>query len=171
MTEKRLAALFLCFLVLFSLVLGRCYLVASNEQYAAAAQEQTVATITADQTRGNFYDRNGQPLTGGATNYEALCLPGDSSYSKLFDLVSEESQNILYQRRNSVTPFFIQVPEDLSDQGFFVCIGPARWPLICWAIWTGKAGEFPGWNRPLTPCLPRAAIPALSGAPPPPKAG
>ena len=121
MTEKRLAALFLCFLVLFSLVLGRCYLVASNEQYAAAAQEQTVATITADQTRGNFYDRNGQPLTGGATNYEALCLPGDSSYSKLFDLVSEESQNILYQRRNSVTPFFIQVPEDLSDQGFFVC--------------------------------------------------
>ncbi len=121
MTEKRLAALFLGFLVLFSLVLGRCYLVASNEQYAAAAQNQTVATLTASESRGGFYDREGRPLTGGDTQYEALCLPGDDSYSQLFDLVSEESQNLLYQRRNSVTPFFISVPEDLTDQGFFIC--------------------------------------------------
>ena len=58
MTQKRLAALFGAVLVAFSVVMGRLYLLAQNQEYAQTAQAQTVTTLTLENSRGNLYDCN-----------------------------------------------------------------------------------------------------------------
>ena len=84
MTQKRLAALFGAVLVAFSVVMGRLYLLAQNQEYAQTAQAQTVTTLTLENSRGNLYDCNGTAITGYGQQYYALSIPGESSYAELF---------------------------------------------------------------------------------------
>ena len=64
MTQKRLLAVYTALLVLFAVTAGRLYLIASNQQYARTAKNQTVTTLELAGQRGNFYDCHGALLTG-----------------------------------------------------------------------------------------------------------
>ena len=119
MRAKRVMTLYGGFLLAFFVVLCRLYLLATNSLYAGRARQQTITTLQLGSSRGNFYDCDGKLLTGAEVEYYALCIPGEESYTRLFDLVDYETQSYLYQMRNSAQPFLIRVNSDLTGQGIF----------------------------------------------------
>ncbi len=127
MSRTRLFVLYGFFLLAFLVVLGRVYLAAENQSYAQSAQAQTTVDLELPRQRGNFYDREGRLLTGYSLDYYALCVPGQSSYDRLFALADYQAQNTLYQRRNSASPFLIQVDQDLTTRGIYTYTAPHRY--------------------------------------------
>ncbi len=127
MTVQRLLAVCAAFVVLFGVILCRVYWISTDTAYAANAGGQTLSETELPRTRGNFYDRNGRLLTGASKIWYALCIPGDSSYSTLFPYVPFSAQQELYQKRNSLSPFLIQVDGDLHLSGGYLYSGVERY--------------------------------------------
>ncbi|MFR3973927.1 MAG: hypothetical protein ACLTZH_12025 [Subdoligranulum sp.] len=127
MSIRRLAVLCTAMLCAGMLVLCRVFWIAADQSYAASAAAQTVSETVLPIRRGNFYDRIGRPLTGVTPRWYALCIPGDSSYATLFPLVPFAQQAQLYARRNSITPFLIEVEDDLSANGVFMVADARRY--------------------------------------------
>lgn len=128
MKEKRLIGLFAVFLLAFAVVMGRLYLLATNREYAQNAQQQSVTRLELEPSRGNIYDCRGVRFTGGDPRYFALSIPGESSYTQLFQYVPYKSQDLLYEKRNALAPFLIEVDRDLSQQGIYTYAVPQRYP-------------------------------------------
>ena len=114
---RRIAALYGAVLLGFAVVVCRLYLTASNTSYAARAEGQSSVTLTLPAKRGGFYDCDGLPLTGLENTWYTLCLPGESSYVRLYDAAGAAGQAQLYQRRNAAAPFLLQVSRDVTDLG------------------------------------------------------
>lgn len=127
MTQNRVIALFAVFLLAFSVIVGRLFVLAQNTQYAQTAENQTVTTLTLQKQRGNFYDTNGHCLTQYGNQYYALSVPGETSYATLFEYVPYSEQSTLYAKRNSSTPFLVQVNQDLNEQGIYTYTVPYRY--------------------------------------------
>ena len=127
MSIRRLAVLCTAMLCAGMLVLCRVFWIAADQSYAASAAAQTVSETVLPIRRGNFYDRIGRPLTGVTPRWYALCIPGDSSYATLFPFVPFAQQAQLYARRNSITPFLIDVEDDLSANGVFMVADARRY--------------------------------------------
>lgn len=119
MSKSRVIFLYGLFLVLLLVVLGRVYLTAENRLYAQKADDQTITDLALPRERGNFYDRKGRKLTGAEKEYYVLCVPGESSYVRLFNTVDYATQAMLYQRRNSAAPFLVSVKQDLSPMALY----------------------------------------------------
>lgn len=119
MTNSRLLGVCVTLIALFALILCRVFWVSTDTDYAVSAGAQTVSTVALPKRRGNFYDADGQPLTGCTKTWYALCVPGDSSYATLFPYVPYAQQTLLYQRRNSASPFLVQVQKDLLASGVY----------------------------------------------------
>ena len=127
MSIRRLAVLCTAMLCAGMLVLCRVFWIAADQSYAASAAAQTVSETVLPIRRGNFYDRIGRPLTGVTPRWYALCIPGDSSYATLFPFVPFAQQAQLYACRNSITPFLIEVEDDLSANGVFMVADARRY--------------------------------------------
>lgn len=130
MTYRRLLVLYIGWLAAFFILIVRVFLIASNTDYAASAEGQTITTLSLSRDRGNFYDCNGEALTGLYNSWYALCIPGEESYTNLYDYVSESSQSYLYQNRNTTVPFLIEVEQDLTDQGVYTVWAQERYATI-----------------------------------------
>lgn len=126
MSLRRLAALCCACAVLAAVVLCRVYWIGTDTAYAASAGGQSASLTELPQRRGDFYDRSGRPLTGTVPRWYALCIPGDASYATLFPYVPFAAQAELYERRNSVTPFLIEVDRDLTADGIYTYKGAQR---------------------------------------------
>lgn len=127
MTLRRLYALCSALTVLCAAVLCRVYWICTDTAYAASAGGQSLSETELPRSRGNFYDRDGRQLTGTEPRWYALCIPGDSSYATLFPYVSFEEQTQLYEKRNSMTPFLVEVSTDLSANGVYTYTGAQRY--------------------------------------------
>lgn len=127
MSIRRLTALCTAMVFAGMLVLCRVFWVASNQSYAANAAAQTANSLALPVRRGDFYDRCARPLTGVVPHWYALCVPGDSSYAALFPFVPFAAQAQLYDRRNSMVPFLIEVDRDLSPEGIFTAADAQRY--------------------------------------------
>ena len=112
--------------MLAAVVLCRVYWIGTDTAYAASAGGQSASLTELPQRRGDFYDRSGRPLTGTVPRWYALCIPGDASYATLFPYVPFAEQAELYERRNSVTPFLIEVDRDLTADGIYTYKGAQR---------------------------------------------
>ncbi len=130
MTYRRLLVLYIAWLLAFFILVVRVFLIASNTEYASYAEGQTITTLSLASDRGNFYDCNGEALTGLYDNWYALCIPGEESYPNLYSYVSESSQSYLYQNRNSTVPFLIEVEQDLTAQGVYTVWAQERYTSI-----------------------------------------
>ena len=117
MSLHRLFTLGICLIILSGIVLCRVLWIGTDTLYAASAGAQTSQVIDLPRSRGNFYDRNGRKLTGLIPQWYALCIPGDASYATLFPYVSYKEQVELYEKRNTASPFLIQVAQDLNAYG------------------------------------------------------
>ena len=127
MSLRRLYSLCTALMVLCAAMLCRVYWVCTDTAYAASAGGQSLSETELPRSRGNFYDRDGRPLTGTEPRWYALCIPGDSSYATLFPYVGFEEQSELYEKRNSMTPFLVEVNADLSANGVYTYTGARRY--------------------------------------------
>lgn len=127
MKVRRAALLYITFLLFFFLIVCRLYLLATDKTFAARAHNQTVTTLQLETNRGDFYDAAGEKLTGNEPIWYALCIPGEESYARLFHCVDYETQNLLYQRRNSAVPFLVPVERDLGAEGIYTYLGTRRY--------------------------------------------
>ncbi|MGN0983581.1 MAG: penicillin-binding transpeptidase domain-containing protein, partial [Gemmiger sp.] len=119
MSMRRLAGLCSALVFFFGIVLCRVYWISRDTAYAANAGAQTLCSVALPQNRGDFSDRNGRPLTGYTKRWYTLCVPGDSSYARLFPYVSYETQSQLYAMRSAMRPFLVEVDSDLRTQGVY----------------------------------------------------
>lgn len=117
MSLRRLFAVLLWMIFVAGIVLCRVLWISTDSEYAASAGAQTLQYAELPRERGNFYDRDGHLLTGYTPSWYALCIPGDASYAALFPYVSYSEQVDLYERRNTASPFLVQVDQDLTTQG------------------------------------------------------
>lgn len=127
MSLRRLYSMCSVLAVLCAAILCRVYWVGTDTAYAASAGGQSLSETELPRSRGDFYDRNGQPLTGTEPRWYALCIPGDSSYATLFPYVSFEEQAELYEKRNSMSPFLVEVSADLTANGVYTYTGSERY--------------------------------------------
>ncbi|MDD7638936.1 MAG: penicillin-binding protein 2, partial [Subdoligranulum variabile] len=126
MSLRRLTALCCALAVLAAVILARVYWVGSDTAYAASAGRQTTQTTELPRARGNFLDRTGRPLTGTETTRYALCIPGDNSYSALLPCVPYQAQTLLYERRNTTSPFLIEIGQTAAPAGTLLLDEPRR---------------------------------------------
>lgn len=117
MSLRRLILLEAILVLVAGIVICRVLWIGTDTIYAANAGAQTAHSTELPRERGNFYDRDGQPLTGYTPEWYALCIPGDASYATLFPYVSYTEQAELYEKRNTSTPFLIRVGKDLNGSG------------------------------------------------------
>lgn len=127
MSLRRLYSLCTALAVLCAAVLCRVYWVCTDTAYAASAGGQSLSETELPRSRGDFYDRDGRQLTGTEPRWYALCIPGDSSYATLFPYVGFEEQSELYEKRNSMTPFLVEVNADLSANGVYTYTDARRY--------------------------------------------
>lgn len=127
MTRRRLNVVCAALVLLFGIVLCRVLWIATDTGYAVSAGAQTVSTTALPRSRGDFFDRMGRRLTGVRQQWYALCIPGDSSYARLFPYVPYAQQSELYDNRNSAQPFLVQVSGDLSANGIYTYPGSRRY--------------------------------------------
>ena len=128
MSGRRVVALYALLVGCFAAVVCRLYWLCSNPAYAARAAAQSVVTLRLPARRGNFYDCDGHLLTGLGTKWEALCVPGEGNYTRLFSCTDAAGQALLYQKRNALAPFFLEVEQDVSALGISCWPVPARSP-------------------------------------------
>lgn len=117
MSLRRLFSVALVLILLAGIVLCRLLWIGTDTDYATSAGAQTTQYTELPRQRGNFYDRDGHLLTGYEPTWYALCIPGDASYATLFPYVSYAEQAELYEKRNTATPFLVEVDQDLTAQG------------------------------------------------------
>lgn len=93
--QKRLSALLFCILFLFVLLTMHLLFLSQNSVYPTLSAADTGRSVVLYQTRGQIYDRNFTPLTGGTTLYtvsfgqnEASVMPGkiDAGHSAVFPM-------------------------------------------------------------------------------------
>lgn len=127
MSLRRLYSMCSVLAVLCAAILCRVYWIGTDTAYAASAGGQSLSETELPRSRGNFYDRSGLPLTGTEPRWYALCIPGDSSYATLFPYVSFEEQSELYEKRNSMSPFLVEVNTDLTANRVYTYTGSERY--------------------------------------------
>lgn len=127
MSLRRLYSMCSVLAVICAAILCRVYWIGTDTAYAASAGGQSLSETELPRSRGNFYDRSGLPLTGTEPRWYALCIPGDSSYATLFPYVSFEEQSELYEKRNSMSPFLVEVNTDLTANGVYTYTGSERY--------------------------------------------
>ena len=128
MSGKRVLVLYGALLFCFAAVVCRLYWLCSDTAYGARAAAQSVVTLRLPARRGNFYDCDGHLLTGFDTKWEALCVPGEENYTRLFSCTDAAGQALLYQKRNALAPFFLEVEQDASALGISCWTVPVRSP-------------------------------------------
>ncbi len=127
MSLRRLYSMCSVLAVLCAAILCRVYWIGTDTAYAASAGGQSLSETELPRSRGNFYDRSGLPLTGTEPRWYALCIPGDSSYATLFPYVNFEEQSELYEKRNSMSPFLVEVNTDLTANRVYTYTGSERY--------------------------------------------
>ena len=123
MSGRRVLALYGVLLFGFAVVVCRLFRVCSDPVYASRAAAQSTVTPHLPARRGNFYDCDGNRLTGLSTRWMALCVPGQDSYARLFPYADAAGQAELYRKRNAASPFLLEVDRDVS------ALGIACWPV------------------------------------------
>lgn len=96
--KKRIIFVFICFCLLFSLVLGKAFKVQLIDagDLIARANSQFLRQATVYPKRGNIYDRNGNPLALNIQTYNIFTIPKGTKekndvYKKLVNIIPELS--------------------------------------------------------------------------------
>lgn len=113
MTRKKLIAIFLLFIALFSVVELRLFYLMNDSIYTEAASLQGTYTRALAASRPNFYDRYGQPLTGQANQTYAVAYPGDLSSYNILKYTSEMTEEEFADQMQAGVPFLVPLTEAL----------------------------------------------------------
>ncbi len=105
----RLVSVAVAMLATFSILVARLEILSMNQEYAAAAHQQSEEVLALSSGRGNIYDCNFIPLTNTQYTLYGLFSPGRASYRQWFDAVDGAEKETFYQQIQRATPFLIPV--------------------------------------------------------------
>lgn len=124
---NRLLALGIVFLAAFSFLLCNLALISTNQDYAAAARNQSEETLLLNEGRGNLYDCDFVPLTNAQNTVYALFSPGSQSYRTWFDAVSEGERTAFYENIQRIQPFLASVDAGEAAKLPYTFYNPERY--------------------------------------------
>lgn len=81
--QGRMLRVFCSFMALFSLLFLRTGGLSSGEMLAETARQQSVYTLTVEETRGTIYDSKMRPLTGTESRYLAAVVPSEENEQQI----------------------------------------------------------------------------------------
>lgn len=118
-----------------TVIIGRILVIDSEEDYVAAAQNHSTYKLTLAETRGKIYDRNGNPLAGGAYDYKAVVIPSAHTTATLFQYLTPEELEALKDKLTGNFPFAMQVPDGRCEsEGITVYRVPKRYAANALAV-------------------------------------
>lgn len=125
--EKRLIVVTAVCLLAFGVVLSVLATVSVNPDYAAAALQQSSASVVLSEGRGNVYDCGFSALTGTASEQYALIEPGRASYHTLFEAIPAQLRQEFYASIQRGVPFLMPVTGDAAARAQYTFAKPARY--------------------------------------------
>ncbi len=124
--KKRVWAFYGCVFTVFCALAFRIYTL-SNQYLASAADKQASVTVTAANTRGTIYDRNGTPLTNAATQYRASVISNAQVLTELSAVMEEENFKIMSETLQNGRPAVISLQKLAAAEGITLFQVPQRY--------------------------------------------
>ncbi len=115
--HKRVVTLYAVTAVFFMMVLLRVFTVSSGTQFAEAAQQNSTLSLQIPESRGIFYDCNGEPLVGGQDGYLAAVSPEPEAATALADVLGPQEMDNVLDRMGEGKPFLLKIPTSVSAPG------------------------------------------------------
>ncbi len=114
MTRKRFLMVMIFLFAMLELLMIRLFFLMSDPNSLDASILQSSYRLEVATERADFYDCNGQKLTGVSTGYKALINPNDLSYQSITDLAAKEvSTNVLERiKEGESKPFLVDIEKD-----------------------------------------------------------
>lgn len=98
----------------FGALLTRIYFLGQGD-YAAAAKQNSLRTITVLEKRADIYDCNLRPMTGTKKKYVAVVVTGKQALEALKDVLSREELQEILPRLEKGFPVTVEVPVEQID--------------------------------------------------------
>ena len=119
MEEKRLLAVAVGMIAVFSVLTARLAWLSTDESARYAVQKQSEATLPLSEGRGDIYDCNQWKMTDWEYRTYGLFSPGKESYRTWFESVDETQKSAFYGSIQRREPFLVQL-QDTQKQPEFV---------------------------------------------------
>ena len=114
--QGRMLRVFCSFMALFSLLFLRTGGLSSGEMLAETARQQSVYTLTVEETRGTIYDSKMRPLTGTESRYLAAVVPSEENEQQILSDSRFLAENdVLAEKLAEGYPFLTEVRMEFTD--------------------------------------------------------
>ncbi len=90
--QKRLTAIAIVFMLLFTMLYMRIYIIVNDQKYISAAADQTKCSLRVGNTNGNIYDRNFNKLVNNDTEFIAAINPTASAAAEVLPHVTNKDE-------------------------------------------------------------------------------
>ncbi len=125
-THNGIIALGLIFSLMFLIVIGKYYLLASDRRYTAAAAQKGTITVNIDSGEGYIFDRNMNPLVNTESKYTAVAVPSMISRSEGAEYAVDK--DYFYSKYDEGAPFSFEcLPQTKERDGLTVFNIPVRY--------------------------------------------
>ena len=92
MMYKRMTILSVVFMLMFSTLYLRLFVIVQNEEYVSAGKKQGTYTINAGHTNGNIYDRNMNSLVNREYEYYAVINPTPEAAEEILPFIRDKDE-------------------------------------------------------------------------------
>ncbi len=123
---KRLWAFFVVLTLLFGGILYRIYDISENFLSSVAGSQSTI-TVTVANSRGTIYDRNGEALVNGFTEYRAAVTPQTESLTALSGVLEAQTFAGLKDMLQNGKPTVVTLPRLAAGVGLSLFQVPVRY--------------------------------------------
>lgn len=143
--KQRATVLLFTIIWTFLAIGGRLTYLATRQEHLAAANSQSLYTLTVDTPRGTIFDRNGIPLTNREPITKLTVTPTPAIISQIHQLFEGKQKNDLLTQLSQRKPFVITSPSPVSLEGAirFSCRNnlPYYQPAVHLIGYTDAAGQ------------------------------
>ncbi|MBQ9960052.1 MAG: penicillin-binding protein 2 [Oscillospiraceae bacterium] len=119
MRTKRIFLLYVFFLIMLNGLILRLWWLTNDPSLAQAAAKQQSCTLTLARQRPDFFDRNGQPLTGVGQRTLAVLFPAETASWNAAPYLDEAGKQLLRSGMAGDMPFAVEL-----------CETPPQWALL-----------------------------------------
>ena len=109
---KRMTIICCVMLFALNLLIVRLYVLATGEELAQAADQQSSYVLDVAEKRGMIYDCNLKPLVNEETEYVAAVSPSTESANALMEVVDPADREALLERFQAARPFRMLVEDN-----------------------------------------------------------
>ena len=115
MSVKRVVVVYCAFMAMACTLVARIFVLVNDTELSRRVVEQTTATVELTLDRPDFYDRNGQKLTGAEYVCVAVVDPENVSGYNLLSYVEDDQTEKLTAGLSGTKPFTVTLNRELPD--------------------------------------------------------